>query len=52
MKDSKKVLLGILLWIAGVTALHLALNFNWQVLLNERLPEDKRRLNVAYIPVT
>jgi hypothetical protein len=52
VKDSKKILLGILIWIVGITALHFTLNFNWKVLLNDRLPEDKRRLNVAYIPVT
>jgi len=25
---------------------------NWQVLMNDRLPEADRKLNVAYIPVT
>ncbi len=52
MKDSRKILLGTLIWVAGISTLHLMLNFNWKVLLNDRLPEDKRRLNVAYIPVT
>src|SRR2546427_1905649 len=28
------------------------LNFGWSALLNDRLPEDQRKLNVAYIPVT
>jgi hypothetical protein len=27
-------------------------NVDWKVLINERLPESERRLNVAYIPVT
>lgn len=39
-------------WVAVVTAAHLALNVDWTSLLNERLPEDERRFNVAYIPVT
>ena len=37
--------------VALITAAHLALNVDWNVLLNDRLPE-KRKLNVAYIPVT
>ncbi len=52
MKDSKKISLIVLIWLIGISALHLALNFNWKVLMNDRLPEDQRRLNVGYIPVT
>ncbi len=39
-------------WLAIVTAAHFALNVDWGVLLNDRLPAAKRKLNVAYIPVT
>jgi NitT/TauT family transport system substrate-binding protein len=39
-------------WVALVTGLHLWLNVNWAVLMNDRLPVAKRKLNVAYIPVT
>lgn len=39
-------------WIVAVTSAHLWLNVNWDVLMNDRLPEAKRKLNVAYIPVT
>ena len=39
-------------WILAITAAHLALNVNWQVLMNDQLPEAQRKLNVAYIPVT
>ncbi len=39
-------------WLAVVTAAHLVLNVDWTVLLNDRLPIAKRKLNVAYIPVT
>ena len=52
MSDSKRIVLGLLLWTGVVSALHLTLNFDWSVVVNDRLPEDKRRLSVAYIPVT
>ena len=39
-------------WIVAITTAHFALNVNWQVLMNDRLPEAQRKLNVAYIPVT
>ncbi len=52
MKDSQKILLGVVVWVAAISGLHFWLNFNWTVLLNERLPENERRLNVGYIPVT
>ncbi len=52
MNDSKKIVLGVGVWLVGLTGLHMALNINWKVILNDRLPEAERRLNVAYIPVT
>jgi NitT/TauT family transport system substrate-binding protein len=52
MGDAKRILLGLLLWTSAVSALHLGLNFDWSVVLNDRLPEHKRKLNVGYIPVT
>ncbi len=52
MSDGKRILLGILLWTGVITLTHSALNLNWSVLLNDRLPEDKRKIYVAYIPVT
>ena len=48
----RKILIAIAAWLSAITAAHLALNVNWQVLMNDRLPEAKRKLNVAYIPVT
>ena len=48
----KKLTLAITAWILVITAAHFALNVNWQVLMNDRLPEADRKLNVAYIPVT
>src|SRR5216684_23511 len=52
VKSGRKILAGILLWIVAITAAHLALNFDWSAALNDRLPPEKRKLNVAYIPVT
>ena len=42
----------ITLWVVLITGLHLWLNVNWAVALNDLLPAAKRRPNVAYIPVT
>ena len=39
-------------WVAGITSLHLGLNFDWEGFLNSRKPKDKRKLVVGYIPVT
>ena len=52
MKSGKKILLGTMIWAVIVTAAHLWLNFNWVVALNDWLPPNKRKFNVAYIPVT
>jgi NitT/TauT family transport system substrate-binding protein len=48
----RRILLGVLIWTACVTAAHLAWNVDWSATLNDRLPFTKRKLNVAYIPVT
>lgn len=48
----RKVLAIVGTWLAAITAAHLSLNVNWDVLMNDRLPEAQRKLNVAYIPVT
>ena len=48
----RRIGFGIAAWVAAVTAAHLALNVDWPVLMNDRLPEARRKLNVAYIPVT
>lgn len=52
MSDTKRILIGLFLWTTVVSALHLKLNFDWSALVNDRLPPEKRKLNVAYIPVT
>ena len=48
----KKIVLAVGVWIAVITTAHMSLNVDWNVLLNDRLPIEKRKLNVAYIPVT
>ncbi len=42
----------MLAWAALVTLLHGWLNVSWAEVLNDWLPPGKRKLNVAYIPVT
>jgi hypothetical protein len=39
-------------WLVAVTAAHLGTNVDWSALTNERQPLDRRKFNVAYIPVT
>ncbi|HKB72107.1 MAG TPA: ABC transporter substrate-binding protein [Thermoanaerobaculia bacterium] len=46
------VFAAIAAWIVAISAAHLALNVDWSAALNDRLPPAKRKLNVAYIPVT
>lgn len=52
MSGARRIALGTGLWVVVVTALHFFLNVNWAVLANDFLPPEKRKLNVAYIPVT
>ncbi len=40
------------LWVVLITGLHAALNVNWGAVLNSWQPLEKRRITVAYIPVT
>ena len=47
-----KVLLGVIGWLVLITALHSYLNVNWSAVLNDFRPPDKRKIVVAYIPVT
>jgi len=48
----RRITTGLAAWLLVITAAHLALNVNWSILMNDRMPEGKRKLNVAYIPVT
>jgi len=52
MNASRRAVLGALGWTGLMTGLHGYLNVNWSGILNGYLPEDQRKFNVAYIPVT
>jgi NitT/TauT family transport system substrate-binding protein len=39
-------------WLLLISALHAYLNINWTTLLNDYRPPSRRRITVAYIPVT
>jgi NitT/TauT family transport system substrate-binding protein len=52
MNESRRILLGTLGWLGAISGLHAWLNVDWAAVLNDTLPEGKRKLNVAYIPVT
>ena len=52
MVHLKRIAAGAGVWLALITATHMSLNVDWNVLLNDRLPVAERKLNVAYIPVT
>jgi len=47
-----RIVAAVVAWLAAITALHAYLNVNWASVLNEYLPEDQRKFNVAFIPVT
>jgi NitT/TauT family transport system substrate-binding protein len=52
MGPKNKVLLYALGWLVLISVLHGYLNVNWAAVLNDRLPIAKRKIVVAYIPVT
>ena len=52
MTSTRRILAGVAAWVLVITSAHLSMNVDWKVLLNDRLPERERKLNVAYIPVT
>src|SRR6185369_8312881 len=39
-------------WVGLISGLHAYLNVNWATILNDYLPAEKRKFNVAFIPVT
>jgi NitT/TauT family transport system substrate-binding protein len=52
MSFKKTVLLGVLAWLVVISLLHGYLNVNWAAVLNDYRPLAKRKITVAYIPVT
>ena len=52
MSLKAKLIILAVVWFGAITALHAWLNVNWATVLNDYRPLDKRRIVVAYIPVT
>src|SRR5215469_2476338 len=52
MSPRSKILLIAASWLVGITALHGYLNVNWAAVLNDSRTPEKRKITVAYIPVT
>jgi NitT/TauT family transport system substrate-binding protein len=52
MSTKSKILLAGFGWLTLISAAHAYLNVNWGAILNEYRPVEKRKITVAYIPVT
>ena len=52
MSLKAKILLGAVGWLTLISGLHAYLNVNWGAVLNDYRPIAKRKITVAYIPVT
>jgi NitT/TauT family transport system substrate-binding protein len=52
MSIKRKVLVLAVGWLVLISSLHAYLNVNWAAVLNDHLPTNKRKIIVAYIPVT
>ncbi len=52
MRLKRKIIFFGLGWLALISVMHGYLNVNWPALLNDYQPVGKRKITVAYIPVT
>src|SRR5215471_10596176 len=52
MNSRNRITLLIVTWTVLVSGLHAYLNINWPAIINDYLPQEKRKFTVAYIPVT
>ncbi|HEY7307563.1 MAG TPA: ABC transporter substrate-binding protein [Bryobacteraceae bacterium] len=52
MPLKSKILIAVLGWPTLITVAHAYLNVNWAAVLNSYRPPEKRKVTVAYIPVT
>lgn len=52
MRTKSKITLAVIVWVAVITGLHAYMNVNWAAVLNDYRPPAKRKIIVAYIPVT
>lgn len=47
-----KALLGVIAWLVIISGMHGYANVNWSAVLNSYYPPEKRKITVAYLPVT
>jgi NitT/TauT family transport system substrate-binding protein len=52
MQLRTKAILLVVAWLVLISALHSCLNVNWAAVLNDYRPIEKRKIIVAYLPVT
>lgn len=52
MTFNRKLVIFTLAWVVVISGLHSMLNVNWAAVLNDYKPADRRKITVAYIPVT
>jgi len=52
LNQIKRIILGVLAWLAAITGLHVWLNVDYRAVMNDYLPKEKRKIHIAYIPVT
>ncbi len=52
MSLKSKMLLLVFGWLVLISAMHGYLNVNWAAVLNDYRPPAKRKITVAYMPVT
>ena len=52
MSLKRRILLFTFGWLVLISALHGYLNVNWSAVLNDYRPAERRKISVAYIPVT
>jgi NitT/TauT family transport system substrate-binding protein len=52
MQLKTKALILVFSWLVLITAMHAWLNVNWAAVLNDYRPIEKRKITVAYLPVT
>jgi len=52
MSPKSKILLVSFGWLAFISGMHAYLNVNWAAVLNDYRPPERRKITVAYIPVT
>ena len=48
----RRLVLAAVAWLGALSALHLWLNVDLSLWRNQRLPLERRKLQVGYIPVT